>query len=369
MTHTKSSLQASGFSVECLGAFRKLPPEVRYSIWGHLMPVGQRVVGDPMKFKETKGIFKNWFDLRFDGNGRGLVGMLQASRQLYVEISSQLYHRRELCFQFSTDEPPPGLMTWPLRELPGAFRGHFLFANFARFSRIVFEIEIPTSLDWGGPIDLRSRIRNVIETISDQQQCFIGVCPRAYGSYPPRSANLLEINILFTEVACTCLSTRGSDRHICGQSDICKRVVDSLVSHLCCFQTLRRSKGVTIKLPEMLRDEKLLMTVAESTQRVMQSNASVPMIRKGRCNTLFCNFSKIAEEEGKPPLRYQKWRRWYLVRLRQTLGLKSCYPWPGYSIGDESESTLEERPGMTVDPWGNAVPELSGFQPREVWNI
>ena len=76
MAHTDPSLQASGFLAERLGAFRKLPPEVRHSIWEHLMPVGQRVVGDPMKFQETAGTFKKWFDGRFDGNGRGLVAIL-----------------------------------------------------------------------------------------------------------------------------------------------------------------------------------------------------------------------------------------------------------------------------------------------------
>ena len=369
LAHTKLSLQASGSPAEPLGAFRKLPPEVRFSIWEHLMPKGQCVVGDPMKFKETTGIFKRWFDLRFDGNGHGLVAILQASLQLYNEISNQLYYKRELCFQFGMGGPPPGLMTWPLRDLPGAFRGHFLFANFARFSRIIFEIETPTHVSLKGPLALRSRIRNVVETISDLQQYFVDVGPSISTSCPPRSASLPEIHIVFTEDAFARMSIKLSDRHQRVQHEVSEQVARSIISSLECFRGLRRSKRVTIELPKMVQDDKSLRAVVNSHRRRIQSSATIPLLAKGRCNTLFLHFSKLAEEERKPPLRYYKWRKWYLTRLRQTLGLSLCYPWPGYSTKDESEYTLDARPGRCVDGWGNAMPEWSGQQPREVWII
>lgn len=260
--------------------------------------------------KKTKIHLMNWLD--FPSNNQinhGRTAILQTGQQLYDEISCQLYHR-ELRLRYSLDSK--GMFRrWSAEGLPSGdilnFCRTFVYADFARFERIVFEIGcVPERIY--RDVGLYLLLRDIIPTISDITQCRVDAL-RGLGSSPARSANLPRIEIVFLDPV-----YREEDMDLVGQ------IMDSSVTSATHIEGcmnglahLRSTDEVTIELSNDSRDNKHLAEVAEKVKRSMMTGyprfpaLELPEHPPGHCL------------EGGFSLRNPNLRSWYLYTLQEKI--------------------------------------------------
>lgn len=324
-----------------LGTFGKLPPEVRFYIWAYLMPRRRPTIACPWPIEELdQGKLNRYFDFRCDEKGYGLVAILRSSRPLYDEITSQLYHR-ELRFRYSTNVRTRR-SGWTVNDLPGASCRDFLFANFSRFRKLVFEIECPPA-DLLGYYCFRlyTKLGDIVNTISDIMQCFVDIQARSSSSYPPRSANLPRIEIVFLDVD----TRRWSITAWPSPSTL---DIEDCLNRL---GYLRRSAGVTIELPEDLRGDEHLIGVVERVKRDMmsESNDLHPPAPGGPWYVPPCYFPEPDRDFERDTPRKLDFGLWYLETLRK-------------KVRPEVWSLHTGENGLSYEEYEKL---LSGFIPRK----
>ena len=118
-----------------LGAFRKLPTEVRLSIWQYLMPEDR---DEPESTREPYG---SW-TTKAPRNGNRLA-ILRTSHVLKEEVEGELYRKRELRISIK-----PRWKGWRAEGLPGSRTIDFANTEFAKFESIKVEIHCSEK---GGP--------------------------------------------------------------------------------------------------------------------------------------------------------------------------------------------------------------------------
>lgn len=167
----------SGPAPSPLGAFAKLPAEIRCEIWNHFMP-DSRVVSSPLDY---------YYPHRFE--------VLRTSQQIYDEVCAMLYDR-EICFcvDATTTVASSGGLRFFLPSyyeaegLPGEFRDIRSVAW--KFSRVRFEIRAPRLLNYDEIFP--SNLLAILLTLFHL----------SWGGFQKdrhRSANLPEVGIVFNE--------------------------------------------------------------------------------------------------------------------------------------------------------------------------
>lgn len=171
-----------------LGTFRKLPPETRCNIWRFLMPSSmppsphQTYIGELEDF-DRSDIYKR---------PESRLSILCASRELYEEVSNQLYGR-ELCFYICVGMPGFGI------KHDHSSMSYYKYTPLHRFRNIAIEIRAPA--DSSGP----GRILRGMDSVMDIVKFII------FQAHPKSIAPafLHQIDIRFVNGAGTTWSRAG----------------------------------------------------------------------------------------------------------------------------------------------------------------
>ena len=277
------------------------------------MPQHHRAIFyNPFRAPPSAEIAWTPFDSQCEEKAFGLVAILRSSRQLYDEVSNQLY-RRDLCFKYNiswgwgriwTVVDLPSLCPYFPKILPYPWN-NFKFANFARFHKIVFEISCPRKDSSQYIVDfvrLFHGLGTIIRRISDITQCFVDVPPEHASPYPPRSARLPRVEIIFLEVDPAKSSIAGLHSQSTEDFERCLEY----------FAHLRRSAGVTIKLPETIHGDEHLAELVENVKgQMMADKSSIPTDDQATDPMKYIR-------QGKPTSKEELIRRaWYLRTLRE----------------------------------------------------
>lgn len=134
------------------GELGKLPVEVRFNIWRHLMPELREeseppteMYGSPMILSPRSG---------------NRLAILRTSHALKYEIQMELYRSRTLCISIR-----PGRRGWRAEDLPGSTMTDFQNTNFHRFKSIRVEVLCPHSDDPGQLLYARASILSFIRVL------------------------------------------------------------------------------------------------------------------------------------------------------------------------------------------------------------
>ena len=126
---------------DSLGAFWKLPGEVRRMIWRYFKPENQTCFGTCTW--ETS------------------LAILRTGKQIHDEVTAELYHNRRLRLFISPTEEAV-----IVKDLPRAHRRSFGLANFTRFRSISIDIEPADSEDPGQLFRMRDLAKTVVSALS-----------------------------------------------------------------------------------------------------------------------------------------------------------------------------------------------------------
>ncbi|KAG7007964.1 hypothetical protein G7Y79_00007g020890 [Physcia stellaris] len=139
------------------GVFGKLPMEVRFNIWRHLMPELRKeseppieVYGLPMILSPPSG---------------NRLAILRTSHALNYEVQTELYRSRTLCISIR-----PGQRGWRAEDLPGSTVADFQNTKFHRFKSIKMEVPCSRSDDPGQLLYARASILSFIRVLRGCQE-------------------------------------------------------------------------------------------------------------------------------------------------------------------------------------------------------
>ena len=280
----------------------------------------------------ARALIHDWFDGQSAKEGHGSLALLRSSSQLYQEVSSQLYSR-DLHFRFNVTWDGTGSITWTsktltVKHLHGIFLRDFLFTNFARFRKIIFEVEpLPEELPHSHIIGHFMCIKAVVEIVSDIQQCFINAQDSNKNVWFHRSAHLPHVTIAFIEPNLLKWTVDGLTRK---SSD---RLASDIELCLNCFKNLRRSREVLLELPKDTQLDERLSSVMNDIKRQISSNDLVPLTENDpfhQLNMLHWPFIRLTPYKWTSVPLCHDFRLWYLTQMRVKLGLELPSTWPGH---------------------------------------
>ncbi|MCJ1343635.1 hypothetical protein MMC31_001831 [Peltigera leucophlebia] len=215
-----------------LGSFRKLPLEIRWNIWRFLMP-HLREPCYPQSQEESEkpmvsGISKspqNW------------LSILCASRELYEEVSEELY-RRELCFCIC-----PDLDSFTVKDVPSSTARNFANTPLDRFRNLAIEIQAPDS----SRVQRLRIVIPVLEIISLISNMFFEKLKKRPS--PPSLVFLHQIDISFVNRTCATWVRAGQFQRSVPEPPRCD--IDYFLS---LFRLLSKIGSIKVHMPEGLED-------------------------------------------------------------------------------------------------------------------
>lgn len=232
----KPPRMSSAQGLSPLGSFGKLPPEIRCNIWRFLMPQSQNPHRSQSKEESEKLIVSGICD-----PPQNRLAILCASRELYEEVSEELY-RRELCFCIC-----PGQASFTVKDVPSSLARNFVNTPLDRFRIIAIEIQAPES---SHPEQVIEGVLSVIEFVSLIFEFFKRLEQRPG---PPGPVFLHQINISFLNRTCATWFRAGVWQRSLPGNPTC-----DLVNILCPFRLLSKIGSVKIHVPDGLEDDEFI---------------------------------------------------------------------------------------------------------------